>query len=51
MIKHCGIGCAMGNASDAVREAATVITGPNTRQGVSWIIRAVMTKQLDVPEE
>ena len=51
MIKHCGIGCAMGNASDAVREAATGITGPNTRQGVSWIIRAVMTKQLDVPEE
>ena len=42
MISHAGFGVAMGNASDPVREAARVVTAPNTRNGVARIIRTIL---------
>ena len=49
MISHAGFGVAMGNASDPVREAARVVTAPNTRNGVARIIRTILTRQVEVP--
>lgn len=49
MITHAGLGVAMGNASDPVRQAARVVTAPNTRNGVARILRTVMTEQVEVP--
>lgn len=49
MITHAGLGVAMGNASDPVRQAARVVTSPNTRNGVARILRTVMTEQVEVP--
>ncbi|MGL5642289.1 MAG: Cof-type HAD-IIB family hydrolase [Paraclostridium sp.] len=39
MIEYAGIGVAMGNASDEVKEAAQYITAPNTESGVAKAIR------------
>jgi hydroxymethylpyrimidine pyrophosphatase-like HAD family hydrolase len=34
-----GCGIAMGNAPDAVREAASDVAPPNDEHGVAWAIR------------
>lgn len=39
MIQGAGLGVAMGNAQDAVKEAADVTTGTNVENGVAQIIR------------
>jgi Cof subfamily protein (haloacid dehalogenase superfamily) len=39
MIKYAGIGVAMGNAVDEVKEAAKYITAPNTESGVAKAIK------------
>ena len=39
MIEYAGIGVAMGNALDEVKEAAQYITAPNTESGVAKAIR------------
>ncbi len=38
MIESCGIGVAMGNAADEVKEAADLIAPPNTEDGVARVL-------------
>ncbi|GAF36351.1 promiscuous sugar phosphatase YidA, haloacid dehalogenase-like phosphatase family [Lentilactobacillus farraginis DSM 18382 = JCM 14108] len=38
MIEYAGTGVAMGNAIDEVKAAATVITKPNSEDGVAYAI-------------
>jgi hydroxymethylpyrimidine pyrophosphatase-like HAD family hydrolase len=39
MIRYAGLGVAMGNASDEVKEAANYITDTNNQAGVGKAIR------------
>ena len=50
MVSNAGIGVAMGNATDKVKDAAKIITAPNDADGVALILEQIMTKQLLVPE-
>lgn len=50
MVKYCGLGVAMGNANDAVREASKVVTATNEHHGVSLILNQILTKQVRVPD-
>jgi Cof subfamily protein (haloacid dehalogenase superfamily) len=43
MFRYAGVSVAMGNASDEVKEQATMVTGPNTEEGLAaaleqWIV-------------
>jgi len=38
MIRYAGVGVAMGNATDAVKAEADVITRSNLEDGVAWAI-------------
>lgn len=38
-IEAAGLGVAMGNAQDAVKEKADVVTASNNEDGIAWIIR------------
>lgn len=51
MIRHCGLGVAMGNADTAVREASKVVTATNENHGVSLLLNQILTKQIQVPED
>ncbi|MNN13460.1 putative phosphatase [compost metagenome] len=38
-IEAAGLGVAMGNAQEAVKEKADVVTTSNNEDGIAWIIR------------
>lgn len=48
MIAQAGLGVAMGNATQSVKEAADWLTRSNEQNGVSYMIREVFRKQLRV---
>lgn len=50
MLENAGIGVAMGNAADEVKDKVKVITGDNEHDGVAMIIKQVLTQQVTVPE-
>ena len=41
MLRLCGIGVAMGNATDAVKEAADVVIGSNDTDGIAEYLEAL----------
>jgi len=43
-IRSAGLGVAMGNAQDAVKEAADVVTGSHSEDGVAQVIRQYLLK-------
>lgn len=45
MLRYAGLGVAMGNASDEVREQADYVTGSNDEDGIVTIIEKFMTEQ------
>ena len=45
MIANAGIGVAMGNAKDAVKNHAKIVTASNDNDGVALVIEAILTKQ------
>lgn len=42
MIRWAGTGVAMGNARDAVKEAADIVAPPNTEDGAAQIVEAAL---------
>ncbi|MCL7747016.1 Cof-type HAD-IIB family hydrolase [Halalkalibacter alkaliphilus] len=48
MVNQVGLGVAMGNATDSVKEVADWLTRSNEQNGVSYMIREVFRKQLRV---
>ena len=50
MLENAGVGVAMGNAADEVKNKVKVITGDNEHDGVAMIINQVITQQVEVPE-
>jgi hydroxymethylpyrimidine pyrophosphatase-like HAD family hydrolase len=51
MIKNAGVGVAVGNAKDSVKEHAKIVTASNNDDGVAMVVEAILTQQVDVPEE
>ena len=51
MIKNAGIGVAVGNAKDSVKEHSIIFTASNIDDGVAMVVEAILTQQVDVPEE
>ena len=51
MIKNAGIGVAVGNAKDSVKEHAKIVTASNNDDGVAMVVEAILTQQVTVPEE
>lgn len=45
MIKNAGIGVAMGNAKDSVKQYAKIVTASNNDDGVALVIESILTKQ------
>jgi len=45
MIANAGIGVAMGNATDRVRQAAKIITATNDKDGVALVLESLLTPQ------
>ena len=45
MIANAGIGVAVGNAKDAVKNHAKIVTASNDNDGVALVIEAILTKQ------
>lgn len=45
MIANAGIGVAMGNAKDAVKNQAKIITASNDNDGVALVIESILTRQ------
>ena len=45
MIAHAGIGVAVGNAKDVVKNQAKIVTASNDHDGVALVIEAILTKQ------
>jgi len=50
MIRSAGLGIAMGNAQEAVKQAADFITGTNLEDGVSQVIRTFVTREKAISE-
>lgn len=50
MVAGAGIGVAMGNAEEPLKQAAKIITADNDHDGVALAINMVLTKQVKVPE-
>jgi hydroxymethylpyrimidine pyrophosphatase-like HAD family hydrolase len=48
MIKQVGLGVAMGNATESVKNVADWLTRSNEQNGVSYMIKEVFRKQLRV---
>lgn len=48
MISQVGLGVAMGNASDRVKEAASWVTRSNNMDGVAYTVKEVFRKQLKI---
>ena len=51
MFRAAGISAAMGNASDAVRQAADLVTGTNEEDGAAAVIRQILKRQGQIWEE
>lgn len=51
MIKNAGIGVAVGNAKDSVKQHAKIVTASNNDDGVALVVEAFLTQQVTVPEE
>lgn len=51
MIKNAGIGVAVGNAKDSVKQHAKIVTASNDEDGVALVVEAILTQQVTVPEE
>ena len=51
MIKNAGIGVAMGNAKDSVKQYAKIVTASNNDDGVALVIESILTKQETVKFE
>lgn len=51
MIKNAGIGVAVANAKDSVKEQAKIVTASNDDDGVALVVEAILTQQITVPEE
>lgn len=47
MLASAGIGVAMGNAKDAVKNQAKIITASNDNDGVALVIESILTKQAE----
>ncbi|MDO4922298.1 MAG: Cof-type HAD-IIB family hydrolase [Phascolarctobacterium sp.] len=47
MIANAGIGVAMGNAKDAVKNQAKIITASNDNDGVALVIESILTRQAE----
>ncbi len=45
MIANAGIGVAMGNAKDAVKDYAKIVTASNDNDGVALVIESILTEQ------
>lgn len=50
MIKNAGIGVAVANAKDSVKNNAKIITASNNDDGVALVIESILTKQVQVEE-
>lgn len=50
MIKNAGIGVAVANAKDSVKDHAKIVTGSNNDDGVAMVIESILTKQVEVAE-
>lgn len=51
MIKNAGIGVAVANAKESVKEHAKIVTASNNDDGVALVVEAILTQQVTVPEE
>ncbi len=51
MIANAGLGVAIGNAKDKVKDCAKIITASNDEDGVALVIEQILTQQVQVPEE
>ncbi|WP_257349458.1 Cof-type HAD-IIB family hydrolase [Pseudalkalibacillus decolorationis] len=51
MIRHAGLGVAMGNSTDEMKRAADWITRSNNQNGVNYMIREVFRKQMKLQIE
>ncbi|GAE25874.1 hypothetical protein JCM9140_1895 [Halalkalibacter wakoensis JCM 9140] len=49
MINQVGLGVAMGNATESVKEVADWLTRSNEQNGVSYMVKEVFRKQLRLP--
>ena len=45
MIKNAGIGVAVANAKDSVKELAKIVTASNNDDGVALVIESILTPQ------
>ncbi len=50
MLENAGVGVAMGNATDEIKDKVKIITGDNEHDGVAMILNQVVAKQIRVPE-
>lgn len=50
MIENAGIGVAVANAKDSVKDHAKIVTASNNDDGVALVIESILTKQVDVAE-
>lgn len=48
MIRHVGLGVAMGNSPDSLKEVADWVTRSNDQHGVAYMVKEVFRKQLRV---
>ena len=51
MIANAGLGVAIGNAKDKVKDCAKIVTASNDEDGVALVIEQILTRQVEVPEE
>ncbi|NCD08365.1 MAG: HAD family phosphatase [Negativicutes bacterium] len=50
MVANAGIGVAVANANDRIREAAKLVTAANNEDGVALAIENILTQQIEVEE-
>lgn len=50
MIKNAGVGVAVANAKDSVKDNAKIVTASNNDDGVALVIESILTKQVHVEE-
>jgi len=51
MVANAGIGVAMGNANDRIKDLSKIITGTNNNDGVAMAINSILTAQAKVPDD
>lgn len=50
MIQNAGIGVAVSNAKDSVKDHAKIVTASNNDDGVALVIESILTKQVEVED-